>query len=70
MTNNNDFNLLGDVVRLLRTKPHRIVYLLTSGAVPEPAMRLGNRRVFMTEDIDRIACKLGITQQKERDEQQ
>jgi hypothetical protein len=55
----NDYRLLGDVARFLRTKPHRIVYLLTSGQVPEPEMRLGNRRLFSTEDIERLAAKLG-----------
>lgn len=68
MTKKNEFHLLGDVARLLGCKPHRIVYSLTSGAVPEPAMRLGNRRLFTTEDIDRIAARLGIEQQKEKDE--
>ncbi len=70
MTKKNDFSLLGDVARLLRTKPHRIVYLLTSGAVPEPRTRLGNRRLFTAEDIGRIAGRLGIKQHKEKDEQQ
>jgi len=68
MKKKNDFHLLGEVARLLRTKPHRITYLLTSGAVPEPAMRLGNRRVFTDEDIDRIASKLGIKQHEEKNE--
>ena len=69
MTKKNDFSLLGDVARLLGTKPHRIVYLLTSGQVPEAAMRLGNRRMFTEADDARIAAKLGIKQQKEKDEQ-
>ena len=58
MKKNTKITLLGDVARLLSCKPHRIVYLLTSGQVPEPAMRLGNRRVFTKRDIARIAAKL------------
>lgn len=69
MRDKNEFHLLGDVTRLLRTKPHRIVYLLSSGQVPEPAMRLGNRRMFTAADIEQIAAKLGIEQRKDKDEQ-
>jgi DNA-binding transcriptional MerR regulator len=64
MTKKNDYRLLGDVSRLLHTKPHKIVYLLTSGQVPEPEMRLGNRRLFSEEDIERLAAKL--SKNKER----
>jgi hypothetical protein len=62
MTNENDYFLLGDVARLLKCMPHRIVYLLTTGQVPEPR-RLGNRRLFKKDDVRRIAVKLGIKQQ-------
>jgi DNA-binding transcriptional MerR regulator len=46
--------LLSDVARLVPCKPYQIVYLLTSGQVPEPALRLGGRRLFTEEDVDRI----------------
>jgi hypothetical protein len=52
------------VARLLRTKPHKIVYLLTSGQVPEPEMRLRNRRLFSAEDIKRLAAK--VSKKRER----
>jgi DNA-binding transcriptional MerR regulator len=55
-----DLHLLGDVSRKLGCAPYRIVYLLTTGQVPEPRLRLGNRRLFTSEDIDRIAARLGI----------
>lgn len=45
---------LADVARLLGVPPHRIVYLLTTGKVPEPTTRLGNRRAFSAADIARI----------------
>ena len=56
--NENEWYLLGDVARTLRCQPHRIVYLLTSGKVPEPSLRLGNRRMFTKADIEQIAAKL------------
>jgi DNA-binding transcriptional MerR regulator len=59
MTQPSDLFLLGDVARRLGCRPHRIAYLLTSGLVPEPALRLGNRRVFDEGDIGRIIAQLG-----------
>jgi DNA-binding transcriptional MerR regulator len=67
MTKIDNFSLLGDVVRTLGCKPYQITYLLTSGQLSEPA-RLGDRRLFTTKDIERIAAKLGIEQQKEKNE--
>jgi hypothetical protein len=62
MTNQSDYFLLGHVARTLGCKPYQIVYLLTTGQVPEPR-RLGNRRLFKSDDVRRIAVKLGIKQQ-------
>jgi hypothetical protein len=42
--------LLGEVAKLLNRKPHQIVHLLTTGQIPEPATRIGNRRLF-TENV-------------------
>ncbi len=53
-----DLLLLGDVARLLDTPPHRIVYLLTARKVPEPALRVGGRRVFTAEDVERVRAAL------------
>ncbi len=58
--NNNEYYLLGDVARILGCQPHQIVYLLTTRQVPEPALRLGNRRVFTLFDMQLIAEKLGL----------
>jgi hypothetical protein len=66
MTSNNEIYLLGDVARILRCAPHRIVYLLTSGKVPEPGLRIGNRRMFTDEDIGRLADRLD-TKYEERE---
>jgi len=56
--NDTKYLLLGDVARLLHRRPHQIVYLLSSRQVPEPSLRLGNRRVFTAEDVERIRLKL------------
>lgn len=50
-----DYYILGDVARLLGIKAHRIVYAVTSGHLPEPALRVGHKRVFTAEDLERIA---------------
>ena len=55
----NDYYMLADVARILRVKPYRIVYLLTSGQTPE-VMRLGGRRIFTFEDMLRIADCLQV----------
>ena len=60
-----DFYLLGDVARILQVRPHQIVYLLSTRQVPEPAMRLGNRRVFTVADITAIAERLKIQPEQE-----
>src|SRR4051812_34448790 len=52
--------LLGDVARVLRVKPHHVTYALASGGVPEPRMRLGNRRVFTSDDLQRLAEHLDV----------
>jgi len=46
--------LLRDVARLLKVKPYRVVYAITVGLVPEPALRISNKRVFMEEDVERL----------------
>lgn len=55
-----NYFLLGDVARILRCQPYQIVYLLTTNKVPEPALRIGNKRVFTLEDVHRIAERLRV----------
>jgi hypothetical protein len=52
--------LLSEVARVLRKKPWQLVYAITSGAVPEPKLRIGNKRIFVDEDIRRLAAHFGI----------
>jgi len=51
---------LRQVARLLNVKPYRIDRALAVGAVPEPALRISNRRVFEQEDIRRLADHFGV----------
>jgi hypothetical protein len=53
--------LLSDVARILKLKPHQIVYTLTTRQVPEPLLRVANKRVFSTEDVERLALHFGVT---------
>jgi DNA-binding transcriptional MerR regulator len=64
MSQPNPLLLLGDVARRVPCKPYQVVYLLTSGQVPEPALRLGGRRVFTAEDVGRIRNKLSTKKGK------
>lgn len=56
--NNSKLLLLGQVANKLRCRPHQITYMLTSGLLPEPALRLGNRRIFTERDVERIRAML------------
>jgi hypothetical protein len=47
--------LLGEVSRVLGRKPHQIVHLLTTQKIPEPEQRIANKRLFTTEDVERLA---------------
>ena len=50
---------LKDVAAILHTKPHRIVYqLITNNVTDVP--RIGGRRIFTIEDMQRIASALDI----------
>ena len=47
--------LLKDVAKKLGVKPYQIAYALTVGLVPEPELRISNKRIFTAEDIERLA---------------
>jgi hypothetical protein len=47
--------LLKDVARVLKVKPYQIAYALSVGLVPEPALRISNKRIFAAEDVARLA---------------
>jgi hypothetical protein len=51
---------LSDVADLLRVPPHRILYLLSSRAVPEPRLRVAGKRLWTHEEIAVVSEKLKI----------
>lgn len=56
--------LTGDVARRLNVPPHRVSYLFMTRKLPEPQLRLGNRRVFTLADVQKVAKALGIKEDK------
>lgn len=52
--------LLKDVAKRLGVKPYQIAYALSVGLVQEPKLRISNKRIFMFEDIERLAAHFGI----------
>ena len=53
------FYSLKDAAEVLKVQPYRIVYLLTTGQVPEPR-RIGGKRIFTIMDLHRLAKQLDI----------
>jgi hypothetical protein len=52
--------LLRDVARLLKVKPYQVAYALSVGLVKEPELRIANKRVFLPEDVDRLAAHFRV----------
>src|SRR5215470_4513169 len=44
---------------MLGVPAHRVAYLFVARKLPEPELRLGNRRVFSLADVQRVARALG-----------
>lgn len=61
-----DFLTLKDVAALLDVAPHRVVYLITSRQVAEPALRVGNVRVWTRPEIKVIADKLNTRRHRQK----
>ncbi len=53
-----DLYLLGDVARMLEVPQYRLSYLLTVRRELEPALRVGNRRMFTTQEVERLRIVL------------
>jgi hypothetical protein len=51
--------MLSDVSRLRGVPAYRIAYLFAAGKLPEPRLRLGNRRVFNAPEVRSVARPLG-----------
>ena len=46
---------MGEVAKVLGRKPHQIVYQMVTGKIPEPQTRIAGKRLFTTEDAERLA---------------
>lgn len=57
---NQELYSLGDVSKMLNVQAHRILYLLSTRAVPEPSLRVGGRRLWSLPEIAVVAEKLKI----------
>jgi hypothetical protein len=51
---NQNLMSLSGAAKVLGVRPHQVAFAIVSFCVPEPAMRVANRRVFQQEDIDRL----------------
>ena len=51
---------LKDAARVLKLKPYQIDHALAVGSVPEPRLRISNRRVFQREDLKRLAAHFHV----------
>lgn len=60
--------LISDVARRLNVPPHRVAYLYLTRKLPEPKLRLGNRRVFTTGEAKRAAKALNLSWDAEGEE--
>ena len=60
--------LLSDVAKLLKLKPYQIVYSLVVGHVPEPELRISNKRIFQECDLQRLAQHFGVSLEEKEDQ--
>lgn len=51
---------LGEVSRLINVPRHRIDYAISNGSIPEPKMRIANKRAFSQEEVRVIANYFGV----------
>lgn len=53
MTETNLYSIR-EVAHLLKKQPYQITYVLSTGKVTEPKVRLGNRRAFDSEEVEAL----------------
>ena len=51
---------LKDVVKQLGVQGYQIQHAYSTGAVPEPKLRISGRRVFEPVDVQRLAKHFGV----------
>ncbi len=50
----------GDVSKLLSIAKHKIEYAIANGSIPEPELRIANKRIFTSDDVQRVANHFGV----------
>lgn len=60
---------LAQAARMLECAPHRISYLLSTRAVPEPKVKVAGRRLWTLEEIAVIAEALRVQVAKQLERQ-
>ena len=53
----------GQVARQLGVARHRLEYALANSHLPEPSMRIGNKRAFNPQEVSAIADYFGVLPQ-------
>jgi len=49
-----DHYLLNEVAKQVGRKSYQIAYLITTGVIEEPEIRINNKRVFRNNDVEKI----------------
>ncbi|NQU26323.1 MAG: hypothetical protein HQ567_33985 [Candidatus Nealsonbacteria bacterium] len=61
--------LLSDVAQILGVKGYQVNYVLVNQIVPEPRLRIANKRIFTWKDVERLANHFGINLEEKREQQ-
>ncbi len=51
---------IGDVAKLIGIARHRIEYAVSNGSLPEPEIRIANKRAFNINETKNIAQYFGV----------
>lgn len=51
---------LKEISQLTGIARHKIEYRIANGSIPEPTLRIANKRAFTAEDLQRIADYFGV----------
>ena len=60
--------LLNDAAKIVGVKPYQLAYALSISKVPEPVLRLGNKRIFTESDVRNAKRYFANKQQTKKEE--
>ncbi len=60
--------LLNDAAKQIGVKPYQLAYAVSSGLLPEPSLRLGNKRIFTESDVRDAKRYFAAKQQTKKEE--